>query len=149
MALNAVESATQANADLASLSSYALSAIGIARTMGAQGRINTQEIQLAQNSLPNASDTVATVQQKLTNLNNILASGEKGIFGANTFTSYKPGTSTPLKDGITAAIKAGYSATSTVDYLKNDPTYGKEVTNALNQGISPQDIVNYLQTLNQ
>lgn len=119
-ALNDVEGATEANADLASLQSYALTAIQIAKTMGAAGRINNQEIQLAQKSLPSPNDTVATVQQKLTNLSNILSNTEQGILGAQAFEAANPSPSsnaisTFLQSSIPSSTSGNSFNFSTVD----------------------------------
>lgn len=93
-ALNAVEGATEANSDLAGLSTYALSAISLAKTMGAQGRLNQQEINLASKSMPEANDTVATVQTKLANLSKILGNAQKSILGASAYDAANPSPST-------------------------------------------------------
>lgn len=89
-ALQSVEGATQADADLSGLTSYALSAISLAKTLGATGRLNQQEINLASKSLPQASDTVAVVQQKLANLSKILGNAQSSILGSQAFDAANP-----------------------------------------------------------
>jgi len=109
-ALIKVEGATQANADVASLNSYALSAISLAKTMGAQGRLNQQEIQLATNSLPSADDTVETVQTKLTNLSKILGNAQSSILGASAFDAANP---TPASKAISSFMQSNGSSQTT------------------------------------
>lgn len=87
---NAVGQSTQMNSQLAGLSAFAPMAITMARTLGAQGRINMQELNLAMKGMPTPDDTVATVQAKINNWNTILKDGEESIVGTKAFEAANP-----------------------------------------------------------
>lgn len=123
-ALNDAEGATQADSDLAGLQTYALSAISLAKTMGAQGRLNQQEITLATKSLPSANDTVATVQTKLKNLTNILGNSEKSIVGNQAFSAANPSESdTKLQNYLVNNSGGSISGTTSTDFTGLDSQF--------------------------
>lgn len=122
-ALIAAEGATQANSDVAGLTSYALSAIGLARTLGAQGRLNQTEISLASKSLPEPTDTVATVQTKLKNLSNILGNAQKSILGVQAFEAANP---SPASSAVSSFLQSSSpnSSSTSVNWATIDTQFG-------------------------
>ncbi len=52
-----------------------------------------------------------------------------------------------ISSKIDTASTSGYTPDQIVGQLKLDPTYGSKVQDALNQGVSPQDIIAYLKSL--
>lgn len=91
---NNAETATQANATLAAYKTFSATAIPLLKALanGASGfRITQTELNnVMANDLPSPNDTVAAASQKITNINQMLSNGERGIFGDQTYDSFNP-----------------------------------------------------------
>lgn len=134
-AMNAVGGATQANTTVAAINSYKATAIPLLKALsnGASGfRITQTELNQASNMyLPNANDTVAVAQAKIDNINQILSNGEKGIFGDQVYSEYKPDSDTaPITNTLNSISSAPPTSSlmGALGFTSNaDPTHNAAV----------------------
>ena len=121
-ALQSVEGATEAKADLDAVNTYGITAMSVIKSLVSNGRMPTSIIEQAQEAIPQPSDTVDTVQSKITALNTILGNAEKGIMGSSAYEDYNP---SPSSSAIDSYMNTGNgtaqttASNSTLDSLFN------------------------------
>lgn len=96
--LNKLEASTQYDPDLASANNFREIALNSIRALGAQGRLNAPELQMAVSNIPEINDTAATARDKVRNLTTLLENKEKSVLIKRRFNGGAqpaPGASAP------------------------------------------------------